>query len=67
MTTEISRNVSVDAAANTLGVSRYTIRTWLRQRRLLFHRLRRRVVIAEVDLEQFLRANRVEAKERRIR
>ncbi len=46
-----------------LGVSPYTLRAWIRQRRLPFFRLGRRIVFDSRDLEAFLRANRVEPRE----
>lgn len=55
--------LSVPEAASFLGVSVFTVRAWLRQRRLPYFRLGRRVVIAEADLERFLALNRVEARE----
>ncbi len=54
--------LSVEEAAQRLGVSRYTVRSWLRQRRLEHFRLGRRVVLAERDVDGFLRRHRVEAR-----
>jgi excisionase family DNA binding protein len=53
--------VSMAEAAAMLGVSRFTVRTWLRARRLPFYRLGRRVVIDAQDVEAFLARGRVEA------
>lgn len=55
--------LSVEQAATRLGVSKFTVRAWLRQRRLAYHRLGRRIVLAEPDVERFLAAHRVEARE----
>ena len=55
--------LSVREAGVFLGVSVYTIRAWIRQRRVPFHRLGRRIVLDQIDLERFLAAHRVEARE----
>lgn len=52
--------ISIRRAATFLGVAEPTIRKWLRERRLPFHRCGRRIVLRREDLEAFLRANRVE-------
>ena len=57
-----SEKLTVVEAAKRLGVSPYTVRTWLRQRRLGHYRLGRRVVIADADLDRFLLASRVEPR-----
>ena len=51
-------------AAPLLGVSRFTLRRWLRQRRLPYHRVGRRIVLDRRDLETFLRECLFEARER---
>jgi excisionase family DNA binding protein len=53
--------VSMAEAAVMLGVSRFTVRTWLRNRRLPFYRLGRRVLVDARDVEAFLARGRVEA------
>ena len=58
-----TQRLSVVEAAGRLGVSRFTVRSWLRQRRLAYHKLGRRVVLDEADVERFLEAHRVEARE----
>ena len=58
------RRCSVTEAAPVLGVSVYMVRALIRQRRLAYHRIGRRIVLDRQDLEQFLRAHRVEARER---
>ncbi len=55
--------LSVAEAAPLLGVSVFTVRAWIRQRRLPFFRVGRRIVFDREDLEAFLRAHRVEVRE----
>lgn len=55
--------VSVVEAADWCGVSKFTMRAWLRQRRIPFFKLGRRVVVDAADVDAFLRAHRVEARE----
>jgi excisionase family DNA binding protein len=59
--------VSIRRAAVLLGVAEPTIRKWLRERRLPFHRCGRRIVLRREDLEAFLQANRVETANDRTR
>jgi len=59
------RRCSVAEAAPVLGVSVYTVRALIRQRRLAYHRIGRRIILDRQDLEQFLRAHRVEPRELR--
>lgn len=59
----VNAKLSVREAAPFLGVSVFTVRAWIRQHRLPFHRLGRRIVIDRGDLEAFLRAHRVPARE----
>jgi excisionase family DNA binding protein len=58
---QTERLLSVDEAAACLGVSKYTLRGWLFQRRLPFVKLGRRVLLDPADVQRFLEANRVEA------
>jgi excisionase family DNA binding protein len=53
--------LSVDEAADKMGVSPLTMRAWLRQRRLPYLKLERRVLITPQDVQQFLDSNRIEA------
>lgn len=62
ISTDRQGNLSIRAAAAFAGVSPHTLRSWLRQRRLAHFRLGRRIVIAPVDLDRFLKANRIEAR-----
>ena len=57
------RRCSVAEAAQVLGVSVFTVRVLIRQRRLAYHRIGRRIVLDRQDLEEFLRAHRVEPRE----
>ena len=62
-TAETIRNLSVREAAARIGVSPFTVRSWLRQRRIPFFRVGRRVLLSQVDVDRFLQAGRVSAKE----
>lgn len=64
MSKDDSEKVSLLAAAPILGVSPHTLRAWMRERRVPFHRCGRRIVFAVADLERFLADNRVEARDR---
>jgi excisionase family DNA binding protein len=55
--------LSVAEAAARLGVSKFTVRAWLRQRRLPYYQLGRRQVLDAEDVERFLREHRVEARD----
>ncbi len=59
----MTNTLSVAEAAARLGVSRYTVRSWVRQRRLEHYRLGRRVVISQAEVERFLAVNRVPARD----
>jgi len=61
-TTTEARRLSVEEAAPVLGVSVYMVRALVRQRRLSYYRVGRRIVLDRNDLEQFLQANRVETR-----
>ena len=58
---EIQRLLSIDEAAARLGVSKYTLRAWLFQRRLPHVKLGRRVLIDPCDVDRFIEASRVKA------
>jgi excisionase family DNA binding protein len=51
----------VARAAEELGVSPHTLRAWLRQRRLPYLKLGRRIILDPEDVQRFMDANRVEA------
>ena len=55
--------LSVREAGKILGISHHTIRAWIYQRRLPVVRLGRRVLIRREDLEDFIRRNRIPARE----
>jgi len=55
----------IPTAAAHIGVSKYTLRAWLRQRRIAHIRAGRRIVLARDDVDRFLRAHRIEALEGR--
>ena len=57
------KRISIACAAPILGVSSFTVRRWIRERRLSYHRVGRRIVLDQRDLEAFLRRCRVEARE----
>jgi excisionase family DNA binding protein len=61
--TSESKRLSVEHAAPILGVSPFTVRRWIRERRLTYHRVGRHIVLDRRDLEMFLRRCRVEARE----
>ena len=60
---EPTSNWDIPTAAERIGVSKYTLRTWLRQRRLPYIRAGRRVLLVPEDVERFLQVHRVEARE----
>ena len=51
--------VPLKHAATLLGVSPYTLRAWVRQRRVPFFRLGRRIVFSRHDLSEHLAQCRV--------
>jgi excisionase family DNA binding protein len=53
--------MSLPEAAQHLGVSRHTLRGWIRQKRIAYVRLGRRVLFAPADVQKFVTAHRVEA------
>ena len=59
-----TRRVSVQEAAPILGVSVFMVRALIRQRRLPYYKIGRRVVLDVADLEAYLLAHRVDARER---
>lgn len=62
-TTNDDQHWDIPTAAAHIGVSKYTLRAWLRQRRIAHIRAGRRILIARGDVSRFLHANRVEARE----
>ena len=55
--------LDVHAAAERLGVSPFTIRAWLRQRRLEHVKLGRRVLVPESAIRRFVEQNTIPARE----
>jgi excisionase family DNA binding protein len=53
----------VDRTAVEMGVSPHTVRAWLRQRKLAYLKLGRRVLIDPEDVQRFMEKNRVAAVE----
>ncbi len=54
--------VALHEAAPLLGVSPFTLRSWVRQKRLPFFRVGRRIVFSRRDLAEFLDGCRVQPK-----
>ena len=59
MDREGSDKIGLQCAAPLLGVSPYTLRAWVREKRIPFYRCGRRVVFSRRDLEEFLSQCRV--------
>jgi len=57
MTTQIPQTLPIDALAERLGVSQWTVRTWLRQGRVPFVKIGRRVLVKTDDVEALLAEN----------
>ena len=57
----MSDKVSVAEGAGEIGVAVVTLRKWLRDGRLPYFRVGRRVVLSRADIREFLTAHRVEA------
>jgi excisionase family DNA binding protein len=55
--------LTVTSAAARCGVSPFTLRTYLRRGRLPYFKVGRRIVLDSADVDAFLRACRVEARE----
>jgi excisionase family DNA binding protein len=49
--------------ARRLGISKYTVRALIRQRKLPVYRIGRRVVLDAQDVARFLGAHRIEARD----
>jgi excisionase family DNA binding protein len=49
------RTVSIDTIAQRLDVSPWTVRTWLRQGKLPYTKIGRRVLVREKDLAKLLK------------
>ena len=49
---------SVEEAAELLGVSKWSVRSWIREGKLRAVRLGRRVLVEEAELERFIAASK---------
>ncbi len=56
---ETECKISLLDAAPYVGVSPYTMRSWVRDRKIPFFRCGRRIVFARADLDRFLEECRV--------
>jgi excisionase family DNA binding protein len=54
---EIPQTMAIDALAERLGVSAWTVRTWLRQGRVSYFKIGRRVLVRTDDVEALLAKN----------
>ncbi|HZP39797.1 MAG TPA: helix-turn-helix domain-containing protein [Methylomirabilota bacterium] len=57
MQTQIPQTLPIDAVAERLGVSPWTVRTWLRQGRVAHFKLGKRVLVKVEDVESLLSQN----------
>jgi excisionase family DNA binding protein len=57
METTIPQMMSIDVLAARLGVSPWTVRTWLRQGRTPFFKIGKRILIRESDAATLLEQN----------
>jgi excisionase family DNA binding protein len=53
----------LEYAAQFTGLSKFTLRVYLRRGLIAHYRLGRRIVLKDSDLEAFMRRHRVEARE----
>ena len=54
--------LSLVKAAPVLGVSPFTLRTWVRERKIPYYKCGRRLVFSRSDLDGFLARVRVQAR-----
>lgn len=66
-TTAGDDKVALLEAAGVLGVSPFTVRAWVRERRVPFYRVGRRIVFSRAELADFLAAARVPARHEAVR
>ena len=59
---KVPENLSVSEVAQELNVSIFTIRSWLRQNRLQYLKLGKRVLIRREDLDRFVEKALVPAR-----
>lgn len=58
---ETEKLLSIEEGAVQLGISPLTMRAWIRQRRLPFIQLGRRILLDPKDVQRFIDANRMKA------
>jgi excisionase family DNA binding protein len=58
---ETDKLLSIEEGAVQLGISPLTMRAWIRQRRLPYIQLGRRILLDPKDVQRFIDANRVKA------
>lgn len=56
--------VGIVEAGRLLGLSPFTVRAWIRERKIPFFRCGRRIILSRADLDRFLTDNRVESRDR---
>jgi len=56
--------ISIVEGASRLGISKFTLRSWIRLGVIPHVRLRRRVLLDPRDLDRFIQASRIEARSR---
>jgi excisionase family DNA binding protein len=54
---EITRTATVETVADRLGVSPWTVRSWIRQGRIPFAKVGKRVLVRVDDIEALLAQN----------
>ncbi|MBI3245887.1 MAG: helix-turn-helix domain-containing protein [Deltaproteobacteria bacterium] len=54
------KKLSVEQTAERLGVSPHTIRAWVREQRIAFYRIGRRILFDEADIQALEEKSRVE-------
>jgi excisionase family DNA binding protein len=59
--------ISLVQAAPYVGVSPYTLRAWVRRRKIPFYRCGRRIVFSQADLDRFMTDCRVIPQEPLLR
>lgn len=60
--TELPRTIAIEDVAARLGVSPWTIRTWIRKGMLSYHKIGRRVLLNEEEIRQLLAKSYVPAR-----
>lgn len=55
-----TNKLTVDEVANELGISRFTVRRWVAERKITFFRVGARIVFDRRDIDALLARSRVE-------